>query len=82
MAVISALIKLPRPVWGIFAAVVIVTAAYRLGALNKAAKIEERDNRAYHETLDRIDRATGGAGDADTARHRLRDAVGPWPGDL
>lgn len=78
----TALVRLPRPVWGSVAALAVLAFAYTLGARHKAAEIADQDREDFHETTERIDRATGAGGGVDAARGRLRDTFGPWPGDL
>lgn len=82
MALITILAKVPRAAWSTLAILAILVAAYLGGARHKAAEIAAQDRKEYDDTTERIDRATGHGGDADAARGRLRDTLGPWPGDL
>ena len=82
MGVIAALAKVPPVAWGTLALLTLIGLVYAAGGRDKAAEIAERDRKAYHETTSAIDAATGAGGDAGAARGRLRDALGPWPGDL
>jgi len=74
----------PRPAWGILALLAALAGAYGLGGRHAADRAALKERETYHDTLQRIDRAVGraGGGDAGAARQRLRDALGPGPGDL
>jgi hypothetical protein len=83
MALILGLIaRTPRPVWGVLAVLAVLGIAYGLGVRHTAEAVWSKERKDYRETIDRIDRTLGGAGGADAARGRLRDAFGQWPGDL
>ncbi|MEM8849260.1 MAG: hypothetical protein AAGE03_04410 [Pseudomonadota bacterium] len=82
MGILTFLLRVPGPIrWGA-ALVGLILLAYTFGGLNRSADLREEDRRDYDQTLGRIEGATGGPADADAARNRLREAYGPWPGDL
>lgn len=72
----------PRPVWWVFAVLAILGTTYAIGGRDSARATAAQEREEYHETLDKIDRTLGYRGGADTARERLRDTLGPWPGDM